>query len=123
VRARTFPDLGREVRVTFARSHAPLACISLGSRLTLITLNRALDGPDTPVEVMAHILTHELIHLEVPRQRIDGRWTTHPPAFWARQAELSPEAPRSEDWIFDNIGHCIHRYREGIWVCPRRLRR
>jgi hypothetical protein len=51
----------------------------------LIRISRLLDQPFVPHYVVASVVFHEMLHQLIPRQCIDGRWYTHPPAF--RQQE------------------------------------
>ena len=117
-----FPGLSVTVHLSFVSGTAPLAQISHRPHWpAYIQVNRALDRPDTPVHVFAHLLTHELIHLEVLPERRGRRIDAHPPRFWERQAELSPDQVRCEEWIAANVGHCLQTFGDGTWVCPTKL--
>ena len=125
VRRRHFPELRSTIPIVFESGRTPLARISpTPAWCPRIYLNRALDRPDTPAHVLAHIFVHELIHLEVEPVRIGPRrWNAHPERFWERERQLSPEAPLAMDWLSANLGHCIDHREQGIWVCPTPVRR
>ncbi|NQT55454.1 MAG: hypothetical protein HQ551_04430 [Desulfobacteraceae bacterium] len=47
------------------------------------------DRPDeqTPWQVLSHIITHEMIHLLIPREEIDGHVVYHSEAFWQKERD------------------------------------
>lgn len=52
--------------------------------LDLIVLNRRLDSPEVPEDVVAFVLYHEMLHVKHGiGRRDDGRRSLHPPAFQA----------------------------------------
>jgi hypothetical protein len=51
----------------------------------LIRIHHLLDRSFVPQYFVESVVFHEMLHQLIPRQRINGRWSVHPPAF--RQAE------------------------------------
>ena len=51
----------------------------------LIRIHHLLDQSFVPQYFIESVVFHEMLHQLIPRQRINGRWSIHPPAF--RQAE------------------------------------
>jgi hypothetical protein len=125
VHATWFPHIRRNPSVRWAHGFGPLACIRAPERWTFasITLNRALDRPDTPIEVLHYLLKHEFLHIEVPPVGRGPRAISHPQEFWDREAELCPEREACWRWLHENLGHClcdIPRL-EGTFVAPNRI--
>ena len=58
---------------------------SYDDRQRLIRIHPVLDQAFVPRYVVERVVFHEMLHQLMPRQRINGRWSIHPPAF--RQAE------------------------------------
>lgn len=66
----------------------PRTSIRFGSyndRQRLIRIHPMLDQAFVPRYVVQRVVFHEMLHQLIPRQRINGRWSIHPPTF--RQAE------------------------------------
>jgi hypothetical protein len=66
----------------------PRTSIRFGSydaKQRLIRIHHLLDQSFVPQYFVESVVFHEMLHQLIPRQRINGRWSVHPPAF--RQAE------------------------------------
>lgn len=92
--------MNHKIRTCYWKAPA-LASIQLNwEEGPLIQISTLLNEPDTPYEVMEHIIIHELLHIEVPPREIDGKHVSHPPEFWERERALSPQAGKAMEWIF-----------------------
>lgn len=60
-------------------------------RLKLPIEQNLLNHPQTPLDVFKFIFTHELVHVIVPHEKIDGKVVAHPPKFCDLMKERSPE--------------------------------
>jgi len=110
VRNRHFRDLDRPIHCWFSFEES-LAFIqhSLAGGPAHIHFHSLLNHPGTPSEVLEFILTHEMLHLQIPGREIDGRWVDHPPEFWNRESELVPRKRSSWAWIYANFEECLKR--------------
>jgi hypothetical protein len=66
----------------------PRTSIRFGSydaKQRLLRIHHLLDQSFVPQYFVESVVFHEMLHQLIPRQRINGRWSVHPPAF--RQAE------------------------------------
>jgi len=77
-----------------------------------IHVHSLLNRPDTPKQVIEHILRHELIHLLVPGREVDGKHRSHPPEFWEHERRLVPWAALSWNWIAFALYEVIRRDEE-----------
>ncbi len=87
---RTYFSNQVQARTTWARRppQRPRTSIRFGSynaKQRLIRIHRLLDQDFVPRYFIESVIFHEMLHQLIPRQRINGRWSIHPPAF--RQAE------------------------------------
>lgn len=78
-----------------------LACINTAEGV--INVHQIFNSPATPREVLDMLFTHEYIHLEIAPREINGRMTSHPPEFWVRERELSPNRDVAWRWIYENF--------------------
>lgn len=97
-----FPNLTRTVRLYFLQQPM-LACVSTDDFTAEIFIHSLLNHPSTPPEVLRFIIGHELIHLVVPGETIDGKHTSHPPAFWEMEKALFPERHLCWGWVRMNF--------------------
>lgn len=63
----------------------------------LIRIHRALDQAFVPRYVVEHVVFHEMLHQLIPRQRINGRWYVHPPAF-RQHEQCFPAFQQATQW-------------------------
>jgi hypothetical protein len=66
-------------------------------RERLIRIHCLLDQVFVPRYVVANVVFHEMLHQLIPRQRINGRWYIHPPAF-RQQERRFPHYQQAEQW-------------------------
>lgn len=63
----------------------------------LIRIHHLLDQSFVPQYFVESVVFHEMLHQLIPRQRVNGRWSIHPPAF--RQAEQCfPYYKQAQHW-------------------------
>lgn len=127
VRAECFPFMVGIVRCAYSTERGAVAWISVdpwpGVR-GIIHVNPALDRPDTSEGAMRGILKHELLHIVVrPDLDEDGWLSWHPPAFWARQFELSPEFAPTCEWLKRTFGRAYRVVDGSVVLRGRRVRR
>jgi hypothetical protein len=101
-------DGHRPISINFCKIEA-LACILPLNERSDIFLHLLLNDDQTPPQVFQHIVTHEIIHLLVPPEKIGRRLVHHSPAFWDREKELIPDRVQSWSWIYSNFSSCLHR--------------
>jgi hypothetical protein len=73
----------------------------------LIRISRLLDQPFVPQYVVASVVFHEMLHQLIPRQRLNGRWSVHPPAF-RRQERQFPYYQRAQQWQRHHLARLLH---------------
>lgn len=73
----------------------------------LIRISRLLDQPFVPQYVVASVVFHEMLHQLIPRQRMNGRWSVHPPAF-RRQERQFPHYQRAKQWQRQHLARLLH---------------
>jgi hypothetical protein len=111
IRGAHFPDLAHEVRIYFV-GRGPLACVRHEASKADIYVHQLLNHPETPLEVVAHICKHELLHLRIRPVECNGLLVHHPPEFWEAEKALCPERDKSWLWIWTNLEGCLrHRPR------------
>ena len=94
-------------RITWTRRppQRPRVSIRFGSyhpQQRLIRIHRLLDQEFVPPYVVESVVFHEMLHQLIPRQRLNGRWVAHPPAF--RQYEQRfPHYWRAKRWKEANL--------------------
>jgi hypothetical protein len=107
VRERAFQGRHGDVAWIIADDRS-LACI-MPARL-LVCFHALLNHSGTPRFVMEHIITHELIHLDVPPvEEANGKVNVHPPVFWECEVELSPRRDEAVQWIWGCWHSCLRR--------------
>lgn len=111
IRAEWFPEISLPVHVFFVH-RGPLACIVAEDARATIYIHQILNHSETPVEVMRHILKHELLHLRIRHREIDGKQTYHPPEFWEAERAISQERSAAWCWIWINLNDCIRLRRK-----------
>jgi hypothetical protein len=96
----------------------PLACIKTETNVAHILIHSILNRADLPLEVMAFILGHELIHLIIKPRMIDGVMESHPPEFFEYEEATQPTRTFAWSWIFIALDGYIkfEKGREGIIV-------
>lgn len=113
-----FPQLqGRRIEV-WIRRQATLASISTDDVSSYIQLHSVLNHPDTPREVIAFILWHELLHLVIPGREVDGKWRSHPPEFWEAERVLGRNRVLPWIWLRTVLASCLRNdtRHECVWV-------
>ncbi len=70
---------------------------SYDSSQSLIRIHHLLDQAFVPQYFVESVVFHEMLHQLIPRQRVNGRWSIHPPAF--QQAEQHfPYYKQAQQW-------------------------
>ncbi len=94
------------------------------SRTARITLHSVLNHPSTPLQVIAGIFKHEVLHLTVRPREIDGKLITHPPEFWEKERELIPEMSEVWFWLWISFHSAMKRdeKRERMVINAKRAR-
>lgn len=64
----------------------------------VITISRALDRPEIPLEVMYWIMAHEMLHILIPVKKSKNRYSIHPPEFRERERAL-PVYSSAMKWL------------------------
>ena len=110
VKSEYFPDLQCDIEIHFMW-HDTLAFIAhLKDRnKAQIVIHIVLNHTNTPPEVFRFIIKHELLHLVIPAREIKGKIKQHPPEFWRREEEISPESELVWNWLWENIWVCLKR--------------
>jgi hypothetical protein len=111
-----FPDLRLPVFVSFVEDET-LACVVNETDRADIFIHVLMNDPSTPRQVFHHVLTHELIHLIVPYETINGKEVSHTPTFWLHETRLVPERSVSWTWIWRSFGRCLRRDHKNERMC------
>jgi hypothetical protein len=101
-----FPDLRLPVFVSFVEDET-LAYVVKETDRADIFIHVLMNDPSTPRQVFHHVLTHELLHLIVPYETINGKEVSHTPTFWLHESRLVPERSVSWTWIWRSFGRCL----------------
>ncbi len=104
-----FPSVSFPAINVFFCKIETLACICPREDRADIFVHVLLNDKSTPLQVCQHIVAHELVHLVVPPETIDGRQVAHTGTFWRHEARVSPYRLRSWAWIHFNLSSCIRR--------------
>ena len=96
------------INVSFCETDT-LACITKLQDGASIYIHVLLNEGTTPVQVCRYIIAHELFHIVVPPETIDGRQVYHTETFWSHEAQAIPERAQAWTWILVNFGSCIRR--------------
>jgi predicted metal-dependent hydrolase len=87
----------------------PRTSIRFGSydaKQRLIRIHHLLDQSFVPQYFVESVVFHEMLHQLIPRQRLNGRWSVHPPAF--RQAEQRfPYYEQALQWQQRYLAHLL----------------
>jgi hypothetical protein len=73
----------------------------------VIRVHRALDQPFVPHYVVEHVVFHEMLHQRIPRQRLNGRWSIHPPAFRQQERQF-PAYQQAQAWQRKHLQRLLH---------------
>ena len=103
-----FPQTRPCIAVSFCINDT-LACILPNEKCSTLLIHVILNDEQTPRQVMSHIITHEMIHLLIPQEEIEGRVVHHTEAFQQKEKEIVPELSQSWSWIMTNFYGCIRR--------------
>lgn len=103
---------GVQAWITWSRRppQRPRASIRLGSYHAprrLIRIHRLLDQRYVPRYVVESVVFHEMLHQLIPRQRINGRWLVHPPAFRQREQHF-PHYWQAKRWQHIHLMRLLH---------------
>ena len=101
-----FPALRLPINLRFCKNNT-LACICSTQDRADIFVHVLLNDGSTPIQVLRHIVAHELLHLVVPSAAIDGRQVMHTDESWRYEARVAPDRSRSWAWIMLNLHSCI----------------
>lgn len=97
---RDFPELeDRRIEAWLVRQRT-LACINIDGEVHQICIHAVLNHAGTPEEVIAFVLRHELLHLQIPPREIDGKLVSHPPEFWEAERALAKDGELAWAWIW-----------------------
>jgi hypothetical protein len=106
IRESEFPDVVRPVSLRFVDC-GPLACILHGDDYATICVHQLLNHHETPEDVVAMVIRHELLHLRIRSVWNDGVEDQHPPDFRAAEAMISPDRHLAWCWIHANFEPCL----------------
>lgn len=106
IKSRLFPDVTHSVKAYFVTC-GPLACVVHDDSRATIYTHQLLNHVNTPKDVMAWIVKHELLHLRIPPRTIDEKKVNHPPEFWDAERSIAPERRRARRWIWLNFTSCL----------------
>ena len=101
-----FPQTRPCVAVGFCVNDT-LACILLNEKCSNVLIHVVLNDEQTPRQVLSHIITHEMLHLLIPPEEIEGRLVSHPESFWQKERQIIPERSQSWSWIRTNFYGCV----------------
>jgi hypothetical protein len=101
-----FPDVTQSVTTHFTTA-GPLACVYCTGTRAEIYLHQLFNHADTPREVLAFVLKHELLHLRIPPAHLARKHVQHPPEFWQAERLLCPDRDQAWAWISINYGACL----------------
>jgi hypothetical protein len=95
-----------------------LACIKTEPNGAQILIHPILNRVDLPIEVMAFILGHELIHLIIRPRLVDGVMKSHPPEFFEFEEATQPHRAFAWNWIHIALNGYLKfdKEREGTFV-------
>lgn len=115
INEKLFPNLTAPVPYWFVAT-CDLAFVTPNN--PAIFIHPLLNRPDVPRPVFEHIFIHELIHLQVPGRKIDGKFVQHPPEFWEIEHRVSKDSGVVWAWLFQNFWQVlkVDRKRESTRV-------
>lgn len=102
-----FPDIDKPINIHFCKNDS-LACICTHDDYAEIFIHVLLNDASTPWQVCRDIIAHELVHLVVPPEIIDGRRISHGVAFRQREKQVAPDISLTWSWIYLNFLPCLH---------------
>lgn len=109
---RDFPALeDRRIEAWILRQ-PNLACINTDGDVHQIRIHAVLNHPGTPEEVIAFVLQHELLHLQIPPREIDGKRVLHPPEFWEAERAIAKDRVLAWAWIWLSFHSVLKRDKE-----------
>jgi len=91
----------------WVQAQPTLACVEHNNTRAAIRLHSVLNHADTPEPVIAYILCHELLHLVIPPEELEGRSLMHPPSFWEAELRLVPDRSLFWGWLILELGQCL----------------
>ena len=98
--ARTkFPDFEVLPAVFFGKMKRIAFCERLPSGRETVLINSVLNSPSTPREVIEAIVIHEFLHFVIRPREVDGKLKAHPPEFFIREKEISPNISLAWGWF------------------------
>lgn len=103
-----FPSLDIPVNLYFVEI-ATLACVLKKDIGADIFIHVILNDYCTPIQVCNHIILHELLHLIVPPEIIEGKEVSHTPMFWQQERQMIPDRSTSWGWIWTNFSMCLRK--------------
>jgi len=68
----------------------------------LLVISRIFDSRKVPAEVVKFLLYHEMLHIAIPVQKVNGRRRVHPPVFKQRE-KLFPNYQTIQKWLKKNL--------------------
>jgi hypothetical protein len=107
VKSDYFPELKEKRILFYFIKDCPLASIFQEEKDCSIYIHTVINSPRTPPEVLSFIFKHELLHLKIPARPIKGSMTSHPPEFWQKEREISPERIKAWAWLWINLRPCL----------------
>jgi hypothetical protein len=99
-------------RITWSRRppQRPRQSIRFGAYYAqdrLIRIHPLLDQDFVPRYVIENVVFHEMLHQLIPRRRVNGRWSVHPPEF-RQQERHFPYYQQAEQWQRQYLAHLLH---------------
>lgn len=68
----------------------------------LLVISRILDSKKVPPEVVKFLLYHEMLHMAIPVQKVNGRRQIHPSVFKQREKQF-PNYQSIQKWLKKNL--------------------
>lgn len=75
---------------------------SYDSQQLLIRIHPHLDQAFVPQYFIESVIFHEMLHQLIPRRRINGRWSIHPPEFYQAERHF-PQYEKAVKWQQQNL--------------------
>ena len=103
-----FPEVSSRRIEVWLRIQPRLATLRPDGDGAVIELHAVLNHAHTPERVIGFILRHELLHIIIPPQEVDGHQAAHPPEFWSAERNF-PDRLLAWRWLTLVLGSCLRR--------------
>jgi len=110
-RKQYFPAIEKPVTICFVKQET-LANIIYTPSEDQIRIHALMNHKDTPSEVIAFIIKHELLHIRIRPIEIKEKMISHPPEFWEAEKQIAPERELIWSWVWVLFYGCLKRNKE-----------